>query len=281
MGISIRRPSALTKQMPQAKKLIIVKLGGSVITHKSSVPPKVNIANLTLIAKEIKDYTGKLILVLGGGAHGHQAAHSYGYSDVSTDKRQLIRGIPHIRHNMSILSLEVESILKANNLQSVILSPFSLVLLNDRIIESFAITSIQRTIDSGIIVILHGDVCFDNILGASILSGDTIAAYLAKRLKANALYMGTDVDGIFEGDPHLDSSAKLVPLIDQSNKEQILRMAGPSSATDVTGGMTKKLQELFWLSNSGIDIAIFNLQKKDVLSGLLRGRKVLCTRIAI
>lgn len=281
MGISISSSSPLKTQMPQGEDLVIVKLGGSVITHKSSTPPKMNRANLERIADELKGYAGKLILVLGGGAYGHQAAHAYGYASHSTSRTRLIEGIPHIRHNMSLLSLEVESLLRTKNLPSVVLSPFSIVCLENGEITHFSTRVIRESIASGFIVIVHGDVCFDTTLGASILSGDTIAAFLAKELKANALYLGTNVDGIFECDPNLDSSVKLITLINGSNKEEVLKMTGPSSVTDVTGGMEKKLRELFVLSSSGIEVAIFNLEKDGFLTKLLQGQKVSCTRIAI
>ncbi|MFW9807630.1 MAG: hypothetical protein ACFFFK_12955, partial [Candidatus Thorarchaeota archaeon] len=74
------------------KPLTIVKLGGSVITYKDSTPPKVNKKNLIRITKEMKSYRGELIIVLGGGAHGHQAAHSHGYGNPKSGKDILLKG---------------------------------------------------------------------------------------------------------------------------------------------------------------------------------------------
>ena len=52
--------------MLQLENLVIVKLGGSVITHKESSPPTVNEEHLSRIAKELLVHDGKLIVVLGG-----------------------------------------------------------------------------------------------------------------------------------------------------------------------------------------------------------------------
>ena len=52
--------------------MIILKLGGSVITRKDSSIPKLDSSNLTRIAREISDSSyHKLIVVHGAGSFGH------------------------------------------------------------------------------------------------------------------------------------------------------------------------------------------------------------------
>ena len=265
--------------MLDVNSLTIVKLGGSVITHKDLSPPTVNRENLLRIAQELKTSTESLIVILGGGAHGHQAAHRYGFGDLSTPPEQLLQGIPSIRHNMSVLSLAVEEILNEAGVHGVVLPPFLVASLNNKEIASFQTSLFHKAIRSGLTVITHGDVCFDESLGASILSGDTIAVYLAKELKATSLYIGTDVDGVLEEDPKTNPEAIHMEIIDTTNIDSVLGRAGPSSATDVTGGMEKKLAEIFTMTDLDIDVAIFNLGVPGRLSALLSGKTLPCTRI--
>ncbi len=260
-------------------RLTIVKLGGSVITHKNLTPPTVNRENLFRIAQELRISTEPLIVILGGGAHGHQAAHGYGFGDASTPSDKLIQGIPSIRHNMSVLSTAVEEILNEAGAQGVVLPPFLMAILNNREIATFQTSLIQQAIQSGFTVITHGDVCFDSSLGASILSGDTIAVYLAREMKATSLYIGTDVDGVLEEDPKTNPDAAHIELIDATNMESVLGKTGPSQATDVTGGMEKKLLDMASLAGLEIDITIFNLTVPNRLSALLSGKIPTCTRI--
>ncbi len=267
--------------MPLSGKLVIVKLGGSVITQKASTPPEIDKNNIGRIAEELKTHDSQLIVILGGGAHGHQAAHAYGYGNPATPRSKLLKGIPHVRHNMSTLALEVEAILNNTGIPGVVISPFTAVWLRDGRIADFPLDLIQKSLDSDLVVILHGDVCFDIIKGASILSGDTIAVHLARELSAAALYLGTDVDGVFDDDPNHNPQARLIPLISNSNKDEVLKRSGPSSATDVTGGMAKKISELIKLSSSGTDIAIFNLTVPNRLSDLMSGRPIPCTKIVV
>ena len=180
---------------------------------------------------------------------------------------------------MSVLSTAVEQSLNQEGIQGVVLPPFLMVSLDNKEIVSFQTSLIERAIRTGLTVITHGDVCFDESLGASIISGDTIAVYLAKKLKATSLYIGTDVDGVLEEDPQTNPKAAHIEVIDATNIETILDRAGPSSATDVTGGMEKKLRDIFTLVGLGIDIAIFNLGVPGRLSALLSGKTPPCTMI--
>jgi len=263
----------------EVKKLILLKLGGSVITNKRETPPKINEETVRRIATELHHVSLPLIIVLGGGAHGHQAAHAFGYGDPKTPIGTLFEGIPKIRHNMSELSFGIETLFRQERISSVIISPFSIAILEDEKIKSFSLETIQRTIESGHNVITHGDVCFDEKRGATILSGDTIMTYLAKELEIQEILIGTDVDGVLDSDPSINPDAKIIPMINASNMESILASVGPSSSTDVTGGMAKKIKDLLSLSGFGIETTIFNLNVPGRLRDILNGKSVPCTKV--
>ena len=82
-----------------------------------------------------------------------------------------------------------------------------------------------------------------------------------------------------DDNPTANPNAKPIPLINNSNKTEILSLTGPSSSTDVTGGMTKKITELLELANQNVDIVIFNLLVSGRLTALLENESVICTRI--
>ncbi len=260
---------------------VIVKLGGSVITHKDSSPPRVNDEHLSRIARELANHDSPLIIVLGGGAHGHQAAHKHGFGSLETPSQQLLAGIPDIRHNMSILALRVEEEMNKQGVPGVVFSPFTFVTLRNNHIEHFPTAIIKRTLNAGSSVVIHGDVCFDVIRSVSILSGDTIAVHLAEKLAARAVFIGTNVDGVLEENPIRNPAARCIPLIDRSNKDRILANTGPSSSTDVTGGMARKISELLQLSDQNVEVAIFNLLRPARLTALLSGKPTICTRLQL
>ncbi|MFX1559985.1 MAG: isopentenyl phosphate kinase [Promethearchaeota archaeon] len=261
------------------KPLTIVKLGGSVITFKDSSSPRVNKQNLTRIAEELKTYRNELIIILGGGAHGHQAAHLHGFADSNSPKEILVKGIPPIRHNMSELATSVEIELNKQGIPTIIIPPFTFVTLRNGLIHSFPTNIIRMALDNGLVVVTHGDVCFDEESTVSILSGDTIAVHLAEKMNARTILIGTDVDGVLDDNPRLNPSAKHIPIINQENKEAILAKTGPSNNTDVTGGMLKKVSELLEVAQQNREVIIFNLTVPNRLKSLLQNESTICTRI--
>jgi len=82
-----------------------------------------------------------------------------------------------------------------------------------------------------------------------------------------------------DDNPTVNPNAKHIPLINNSNKNRILSLTGPSSSTDVTGGMTKKITELLNLASQNVDIVIFNLLVAGRLTALFENDFVICTRI--
>ncbi|MHA2423174.1 MAG: isopentenyl phosphate kinase [Candidatus Thorarchaeota archaeon] len=262
-------------------KLTLLKLGGSVITKKEVSPPVINEEVVSRIAREIQPYSNPLLIVLGGGAHGHQAAHRYGFGDPNTPPSELLSGIPSIRHNMSVLSLGIESILKSNGITSVVIPPFSSTTLNSGKIQNFELDIFRKTLAANHTVITHGDVCYDDTRGASILSGDTILSYLSAHLDIERVFVGTNVDGLLDANPDENTNAQIIPLINEKNRNHVLGIAGPSGSTDVTGGMKRKISDLLTIAELGVEVIIFNLTVPGRLATLFQGKPTTCTRIII
>lgn len=262
-------------------RLTMIKLGGSAITFKDKFPPTINESVINNAAEDIASYNGKVIIVLGGGAHGHQAAHKYGYGNNKTPKKRLLKGVPEIRRNMSLLSSQVEQIFNEYHVGAVVVDPFSFALMRSGKILSFPTDIIRMALEANLMVITHGDVCFDEQRGASILSGDVIITHLARELGASRLLLGTNVDGVFTQDPTVNSKAELVSEINIENRGGVIEGVTSSSRTDVTGGMNLKLRELLNLAENGIEIVIFNLEVPHRLKKVLEGQNVPCTRVCL
>ena len=107
-----------------------------------------------------------------------------------------------------------------------------------------------------------------------------MCAQLSKQLCPKKVLMGTDVDGIFTGDPKIDCQAELITEINNSNLEEVLKKAGESKNIDVTGGMRGKLEKLAETLN-GVPCEIFNLFVKENLKNVLLGKTIKSTKILI
>jgi len=97
------------------------------------------------------------------------------------------------------------------------------------------------------------------------MANDRLAAKVANLVGADSLILLTDVDGLFEENPHENSKAKLVKSADKRNLKKHFEAAGEASENG-HGGMRTKL-EAAKLAECEIFIANGNAQ--NVLSGIV------------
>lgn len=253
---------------------IILKIGGSVITEKDHHPPEINGAAMTRIAQEIKKSQSRkefqLIVVHGAGSFGHQLVTHYNINEgVQTDEQ--VKGFVETHASVSQLNFRFVNILKENQLLAFPIHPSSCVVQENKSLKTFDTYIIQQLLQlhPSIIPVLYGDMVIDTKLGASVVSGDALAPFLAEALSADRLLLGTDVGGIFTTDPNKDeSSATLIPEINNENYDRVLTEVGTSSTVDVTEGMKGKLKKLRELLKARKAI-IFDLTQSSNLQQLL------------
>lgn len=99
---------------------------------------------------------------------------------------------------------------------------------------------------------------------------DTLSALTAGLVEAELLVLLTDIDGLYNADPHSDHTAQLIPVVEEIN-EQIASMAGDSSSTVGTGGMTTKIRAARMATRSGIKVIIANSCRPDIFSDIIAG----------
>lgn len=245
--------------------LIVLKIGGSVITEKDSVsvPKKDDIDRISQeIAAFKKEVKTPLILVHGAGSFGHPQAIEH------LGKEFNASGIYPIHASVKALnSIVVDSLNKAG-LNALPIHPLSCCLLENGKIADLQIGQINLMLGKDIIPVLHGDVVMDKVLGAAVLSGDRIVPYLAVVTAATGIGAGSNVDGVL--DDKGEVIKKITPLSFVDIKKDILGASSP----DVTGGMLGKVSELVELSRKGISSRIFNAEKKGIISKFLYGEDV-------
>ena len=93
-------------------------------------------------------------------------------------------------------------------------------------------------------------------------AGTTLAAYVARLVKADTLVLLSDINGLYTADPRQDANATLIPEVREITPE-ILELAGGSGTSLGTGGMA-----------TGIDMIIANGQDPESLYGLMEGKNI-------
>lgn len=257
--------------------MIVVKLGGSLITSKSA-DFSLRMDVLNRVAEEIRmGLRDDLIVVHGGGSFGHPLAEKFMLNNGYIREEQKT-GVVLTRLAMQTLNSKVVRALVNVQIPAVGLSTSSLFTTRNREIEAYRKEIIQGFIELGTVPVLYGDVVLDRELGFCILSGDAIVRKLALDFKATRIIFATDVDGIFTADPKKNKNARLIEEITPENFTEVLELIEPVDR-DVTGGMKNKLIELITLAEKGYPSLIVNALVGGRLQKALLGQKVKGTLI--
>ncbi|ADP77694.1 aspartate/glutamate/uridylate kinase [Methanothermus fervidus DSM 2088] len=245
--------------------MIIIKIGGSVITDKNSKYPKLNKKNLKRVCKEICEVMPfPLILVHGAGSFGHPIVKKY---DIIANPNK--KGFCIVHYWVKKLNLYVCRYLLKYGMDVVSIQPSSCIIASDGFIDYFNVKIIERYLEKEIVPVLYGDIVLDKSLEFSVISGDQIVRYLGEKMKANKIILATDVDGVYDKDPKKHKDAKLIKRIKPEDKIKL-----KDFKEDVTGGMAGKVSELLKLAEKGVKSEIVNAKKKNRLKKLLLGKRV-------
>jgi isopentenyl phosphate kinase len=256
------------------KKLVLVKLGGSLITDKTQ-REKLRARTLAMLARELKEASKKVNLIVGhgGGSFPHFPAKKYRVNEGIINKDS-IKGFC-LTHDAAcrLNRLVVKAFLKAG-INAASLQPSACMLCKDgKIIESF-LEPINEMLKNGIMPVPYGDAALDLTKGITIISTEQVLAELAVKLKAERIVVAGIVPGVFTADPFKDKSAELIPCITRENFSEIRRMLSGSHGVDVTGGMLSKVEEMLVLADKGIKSQIVGAEKPGVLKKALLGKHV-------
>jgi len=246
--------------------LIILKIGGSVITEKGSIS-RAREAEIERISHEIaafrSDSDSHLILVHGAGSFGHPQALKYRLSEGFDAE-----GAYLTHASVNVLNSKVVEALNNAGAHALPVHPLSSCLLENGMLIDFQLGQIKVMLERGIIPVLHGDVVMDRTKGASVLSGDRIIPYLALSLNASKIGAGSDVDGV------LDEKETVIRKITPFGFMDMKKNIKGSGSPDVTGGMLGKVSELLELAGKGVSSRIFNASRKGMVSRFLYGEDV-------
>ncbi len=261
------------------KKILFIKLGGSLITDKTK-PYTKRQDRIKRISYEIaqlwkqKKYT--LIIGNGAGSFGHYEAKKY-----ETDKgfihKKSKKGFSFVHKQAEYLNKEVVHTLISYNIPAVSIAPLGCCVTREGKIIYMCTKPIQHLLMKGITPVLYGDVVVDEKRGCAIVSTDYIFFTLAKKLtKQFSIYAVIHVgitDGIYV------SKDKTIPHVNKNNFSEILKKAKGSDGIDVTGGMYTKLKQSFRLAKYNIPSYIINGTKKNQMRLVLSGKKFSGTHI--
>lgn len=253
--------------------MILIKLGGSVITNKSQYRT-FNKERVAKLCHEIKESGEDVIIVHGAGSFGHILAKENHLNDGFCDDSQ-IPALAQVCFDVRELNSMVVKELIAAGIPAISIPTGSCFIMNDRklIIDNEDI--LRGFVDKGIMPVMFGDVVLDKKLGFAICSGDQIMELLAKIFKPKRAIFVSDIDGLYSRDPKNNPEALLYKAVDKNIMDKV---KSEMSVADVTGGVYSKMQTMLRMCSNGRDCILVNGTVEGRLFSLLKGEEVICTK---
>ncbi len=245
---------------------VVIKIGTSTLTHSTG---HLNIRRVEEICKVISDIknAGNQVILVSSGAIGmgvgklglserpkdmptKQAAAAVGQCELMYVYDKLFSEYNHTVAQLLITSEDVENDVRHQNFSN----------------------TLNRLLELGAMPIINEN---DTISTKEIVIGDndTLAAIVAKSVKADLLILLSDIDGLYTADPRKDKNAKLIPVVNKIDKD-IEALADTSGTALGTGGMITKINAAKMCFEAKCDMVITNGDNPQSLYDIIDGLQI-------
>ena len=250
------------KELLKPIKRVVVKIGSGVLTAKNGLNKRV-INDLSHDINDLKKKKVEVILVSSG-------AIASGMKKIGISKR------PHsISEQQAIASVGQSSLMMAyedafgrhgRKVAQILITRDD---LNHRRRYLNARNTIFTLLSWQIIPIINEN---DTVAVDEIKFGDNdnLSAMVTNMTEAHLLINLTDIDGLFDKDPHGHKDAHLIPLVEKVTREMI-NYAGLIPGFLGTGGMASKIQAARKTTLRGVPAIIANGRRRHILKKIFDG----------
>lgn len=247
-------------------KNVIVKIGSSSLCDQSGNIDKEKILNLIQQIAYIKRKNIKITLVSSGAINAGVHIMNLKQRPDTMPQKQALAAIGQA--SLMQIYEDLFSLFKLKCAQ---------ILLNhddfdDRKRLMNFNNAMQAIIDYDVVPIINEN---DTLAVEEIKVGDndTLASLVVPSVNADLVIIVSDIDGLYDDNPHTNKNAKLIPNVAGITKT-IENMAKDASSKVGTGGMITKIKAAKICNEFGCDLAIVNGNQPNVLIDLLEGKEV-------
>lgn len=250
---------------------IVVKVGTSTLTHDTGMANLRSIEALVRVLADLKGYGHEVILVTSGAI------------SVGTAKMRLPKRPTELRMKQAAAAVGQCQLM---HLYDKFFTEYNrtvaqILLTDDDVADSLKSDHLKGTfealLETGIIPIVNEN---DSVSSAEIETGaskilgdnDTLSAIVAKLVGADLLVLLSDIDGLYDKDPHKNDDAKIVHTV--TDIASVESMAGGAGTKHGTGGMVTKLSAAKIATEAGCDMVITNGSRPEDIYDIVAGKEI-------
>ncbi|MBM5783113.1 MAG: glutamate 5-kinase [Pelagibacterales bacterium] len=248
----------------EKRKKIVIKIGSSLLVEKGALREKW----LKKFAVDVSDLVKsnfQITIVSSGAIALGKSFLKVGQRKLSLEEKQAAAAIGQIQ----LMGFYRDFFAKCNlNVAQILLTASD---CNDRDRYLNSKNTIETLLKNQIVPIINENdtVAVDEI---KIGDNDRLAARVAQMISADIMILFSDIDGLYDKNPKVEKSAKLIKEVFEITKE-VENMAGGAVSSVGTGGMITKILAAKMLANSGCDAVITNGVSNNALKKLVNGQQ--------
>ena len=250
------------------RRRIVVKVGTSTLTHHKT--GRLNIRRVEQLVKTLADIynAGHEVILVSSGAIG-LGMGKLGFVEKPKDTpgKQACAAVGqcelmNLYDNLfSDYSITVAQILLTRY-----------ILLEER--RKNVENALERLLSVGVIPIVNeNDTVAIDELELEMGENDSLAAVVATLANADLLIIMSDIDGLYDQDPHKSEDAQMIPVVHEID-DAIRDLAGGAGSKFGTGGMKTKIHAVEIAYEAGIDVVLMNGRRPRRLYDLFEDKPV-------
>lgn len=251
------------------KKRIVVKIGSSSLTHRST--GEVDLIKLEKLVRELCDYCNRgieVVLVSSGAIAVGAKTLGFKERPQDTASKQACASVGQARLMMIYQKLFAEY----NHVASQILITKNTML--NPISRENAQNTFKKLLELGVIPIVNENDTVSTYELQKLQQfgdNDTLSAIVTAMIGADLLILLSDIDGLFTDDPHTNPDARFIDTV--QDLDQVMGLGKGSVSSVGTGGMATKLSCAKIATAAGADMIIANGADVRILHELIEGEK--------
>ena len=249
------------------RKGVVVKVGTSTLTHRTGRLNIRRVENLVKTLADLQNAGHEIVLVSSGAIALGMGKLGMTKRPQDTPGKQACAAVGQCELMYMYDKFFAEySIVVAQ----VLLTKY--VLLEDR--RQHVVNSMERLLSQGVIPIVNeNDTVAIDELELEVGENDSLAANVATIANADLLVIMSDIDGLYDKDPHVHEDARLIPEVGKIT-DDIRDLAGGAGSALGTGGMATKIKAVEIAHAADIDVVLMNGKNPRKLYDLFEDKPV-------
>ncbi len=254
------------KRFEEKVKRVVIKVGTSSITHKNGTVDLSKIEDLSWAIADLKNHGVEVILV-------SSAAISCGTKFLGLEERprdtigkQATSAVGQVvlmntyKKAMNDFGYNIAQLLITRQIET------------DPIMYENTINVFEKLLDMDVVPIVNEN---DTISTEEIEYGDndTLSAVVARFIHADLLIILSDIDGLYDDDPHRNPDAKLITEVNEFD-QSLFQIAKGSNTKVGTGGMVTKINACRLCLDQYIDVVIASGEDMNIIRRIVDGEEI-------